>query len=79
MNKEEKGTEESELCADQHMAGVSLSCSMSRYENVFGVLPGAVKTLSMESWTQNAFRFMVLHRFPFLLSFSACLPPLLPF
>lgn len=46
----------------------SLKCfhsgSVNRYENVFGVLPSAVKTLSMETWNQNAFSLAVAAQTP---------------
>lgn len=36
------------------------SCSVNRYENVFGILPSTVKTLSVETWNQNVFSLVVV-------------------
>lgn len=40
------------------------SCSVNCYENVFGVLPSTVKTLSTETWNQNAFSLAVATQTP---------------
>lgn len=40
------------------------SCSVNRYENVFGFSPSTVKTLSMETWNQNTISFAVVAQIP---------------
>lgn len=51
------------------------SCSVNRYENVFGFSPSTVKTLSMETWNQNTISFAVVAQIPLSVIVCSFFPP----